>query len=41
MPVSYLAKPSKYNVKKNQVGMEKPFILTQVVEAYMKGAKRR
>lgn len=33
------AKPSKYNVKKNQVGMNKPFILMEVVQAYKKGKK--
>ena len=33
------AKPSKYNVKKNQVGMNKPLILLEVVQAYKKGKK--
>jgi len=33
------AKPSKYNVIKNNKGMDKPFILTEVVQAYIKSKK--
>lgn len=35
MATPFKAKPSKYNVRKNQVGMDKPLILTEVIQAYL------
>lgn len=41
MATPFKAKPSKYNVRKNQVGMDKPLILTEVVQAYQHSNKKR